>query len=317
MRAATVRKQKVSEAEASSLLGVGDKDYPLSKEIATAFGQQRTAVNKMSSEWMHSHSQPLSCDNEIPETKPKSVCSDTCFAKEMSTMSEAQRILLGKVVGLLKNITREMKQPYYANKKQLTENSRHPVFLCKCHGEMLAWLLTQPGYKPLTFDAIELQATLSETSQTVCCMQLKTHWVQNQEVWTFVSLKRVAVDMVRLHGRFPEQTLYYGYTKSYKLFVSRPLSHFFATVPAWVEFSRDAPDDANGDNEDDDDDGDDFDRGNAAAMKQDVTDISSMVDNLLDPGPGEVAPRKRRARGKPSASFCFLLFICITACCIT
>ena len=301
--ARTSEPQPQRDPSCRSLHGLGDKDYPVSTRIASAFGDQKRAVNSLSKEWQDQNCEAVHCDSEIPDTKPRNPCSDVCMAGELAAMTEGQKETLQRLVGLLKNITREMKTPFDAHKRQLGLESRHPMLLFQCGGHAIGWLLTQPSFKPLTFDSIKLVVPAPLPEEDFCdfCVELSVVPAGRGEMWDFASLNRVAVDVVHFHARAGQEQLLYCYTRKYKLRSNSRLSQLYLDLPLrWCDFSAA---DVGGDDNDDDDNrqedgqGSDGDDDEEARTKEDMTCIDDMVSNLTStPSAGQPDVRKRPSR---------------------
>ena len=264
-------------AKASTLHGLGDKHHAISATVVGCFAAHKQAVNVLSQDWKSTHGAAIG-GADIPDLKPRWICSDICVHR---ATNGANPMVYQKIVGLLRNVCRAMKPDAQAEKKKLNAACRHPVLLARCGDtKTCAWILSHPTFKPLTFDGVQLE--VSTSCVPPCTFQLGHKQTGGKELLNFVSLKRVAADMVAL-SQAGGELLEYCFTKKYKLLVNTPLSHLhFEDDFNWVSIEDadcDGGDEDGSGNEDNNNVGDEF--GDDEDDNDDDDIVSEAVNMLL------------------------------------
>lgn len=159
-----------------------------------------------------------------------------------------------------------MKGANAANKKHLSMSARHPILLIKCGASIRAWMITQPVFKPLTFDCVA--ATM--TGENI--LRLQSEAVGSFHVLAFRSMKSVLADICDLAAQVSSESLLYCFTSSYFLTLSEQLADIFLEGDLqWIDL-KDTEFSASESEEDDDDDD-----SNAQGVVNDMTDIQELV----------------------------------------
>lgn len=231
----------------STLLGLGDKDYPLAEDVLRNYSNQKAAVMKQSASWNLEHG-TVQEGNDIPDVPARMVCSDICRSRVAETGKKAPDTFL-RVKGLLRNICRSMKEQVADSKRHLSPSLRHPILLGKTNTEIKAWLITQPTFKPLTFDAVHL----SYCSPTL--LRFETETVGGHRVLKFCSADRVAMDLTEMSVAPASGSLSYCFTRAYSLRIDTELAdlHLSHDSLGWVNLDDLDPDDGDEENDEDDD----------------------------------------------------------------
>ncbi len=254
-----------------TLLGIGDKHHALSPQLVQAFTCGKQTVNSHSKKWCEDHG-TASSGGEIPDLRPRHHCSDICKAElAFPTVSEdIQR----QALGLVKNVCRSMKTQVQSDRKQLLPSAKHPILLACCGDIVKAWIITQPVFKPLTFDGVRLDVPNMNLDDPPYVFRLRTQAAGEKEILDFVSMRRVMAEIVSFATEQPEVPVQYCLTRDYKSLVHTPLSNLHVnSPPAWVQLSSIV--DESDDNDDDDDAGSD-DGGSRVEPE-----ISDLVSELL------------------------------------
>ena len=283
---------------------MGDKDYAISTRVVTAFSAGKQAVNKLSGLWQKNHSTALHGHSEIPDLKVRHVCSDICCRKLQDMAGEDTELLIS-VKGLLTNICRSLKTQVAADKKQLLPSARHPILVVRCGGSLKAWLISQPTFKPLTFDCVRLEIPECDSNPPSCTFKLGLETAGPLQVLAFESMKKVTAEMLALRSGNPDSGLEYCLLKSYKLLLSTPLTVLH--VPAAFQWTPLGESDFGGfgDSADDDDDADDGGEEQGEEEQAETDEISDLVGQLLssrkDLNGGQYSHSKHKgAKGLPS-----------------
>jgi hypothetical protein len=284
----------------SSLLGVGDKDYAIATRVVTAFSAGQQAVNKLSGLWQDNHSTALHGHSEIPDLKVRHVCSDICCRK-LQDMAGEDTDMLNSVKGLLTNICRSLKTQVAADKKQLLPSARHPILVVRCGDNWKAWLISQPTFKPLTFDCVRLETPECDSMPPTCTFKLGLETAGPFQVLAFESMKKVTAEMLALRSGNPDSGLEYCLVKSYKRLLSTPLTalHVQSAACQWIPLGES---DFGGFGDSADDDDDDADHGGEEQGEKEEQEVQAESDEISELVGQLLSSRKDSNGGQDSHS---------------
>lgn len=279
----------------TTLLGLGNKEYPLTPEILKDFSTPangKSGVKWHSAKWSEEHG--ATCGGfDFPEVAARKVCSDVCVS-EINEVCRAVPQIHQKVKSLLLDVCRSVKAQTFATRKQLSMSARHPILLAKCGDNLQAWIITHPVFKPLQFDCIEL----SPMDVNQGHYRMLTDKIGGIDVLAFRSMKKVTGTLCALASRAPGSELNYSISWSYNMRLTEQLADLFLPqLPVWIALSEVADDHSGSDHENDDDN----ENGEDGNDVPDLSEIDEMV-SLLNPSAKTGNQNLRRSKKTKSSS---------------
>ena len=273
------------------LLGLGDGDYPLQRQLFSHFASQPKFLKTGAAAWCDKHSEPHACNAvEPPSTIFRQCCSfcvkSACAEMNIDLESDEARACRG----LLFHINRHMRDLYAGIKKQIDKDSKHPLLFVRVlqpNGipEWRAWLLTRAVFKPRFIDSIAVYPTSSDSDslETPFVVKLASQQVAQSEytIPKFVCMSELIVEMTTFAGLFPDAQLQYAYNPPYELPASGSLTELRVTEPLrWIPVDARYADEGDSGDEGDDD-------------EAELVEIDEMLDCLSSLGVQRDEPKRK------------------------
>lgn len=149
------------------LQGVGDGEYPISKQLLTMCSKQKDFVKKCSNAWIRdTMAGPPENVPKVPDVSTRRIlCREKfcwCSVREGLHSQQVQY-----TTGLLKNIVRSIqKNRNQKNMQSITGEHRHPLLFVKVHGGIWGWMVVRPSFKPLSLTGWHLEFAQRDCMQT-------------------------------------------------------------------------------------------------------------------------------------------------------
>lgn len=265
------------------LCGFGDERYPISEKLLDQCSGQTGFIRNLSNQWKSSHSEVVGAVAvEPPKVKPHIPCRDG-FCTQTGRYG-LDPLLVNSSQNLLRNICRSMKPLYREIKKQITSSARHPLLLarwCSRDGQTrdtVGWIVTFASFKPLWVAGIGVSLSKCIARESQVCLQSFKVRGSDHDMCNFASFDSIVAAIAELLPNAADEggRVQYCFNTPYKLQTHMPMTHLLLTEdPRWVDLALTA--NAGDDSDGSAGDGDNLGGGNDMS---DISDITSMVNNL-------------------------------------
>ena len=242
------RKQEATEWHGRGLaklragpIGLGDSTHPINHKVFSSFYTCHKGVVTKCSDAFRANHGGLCADGAIwGDHRFKTPCTSTfCKVRDTAALSAAT---FQSLQGFLMNVCRLLRARARAAKGQITMQSRHFLFFIRVGDCTKGWLVTNPHFKPLTFEGVAL--SVPEKLDVPFQVSIATRTVQScgvaRSFLSFITLDEVARDLASLavEGRADPDRWEWCHA-TYKLFTNTPLSVMHITEElSWVPMGQ-------------------------------------------------------------------------------
>ena len=263
-------------------------------------------MNRSSDAWRRAHG-GMCEEGSIWGDQPVHRQCAASFCKARDAAGLSSHVFQG-LRSFLLNICRLLRQQARTNKGHISAASRHLLFLIRVDGRARGWLVTNPHFKPLTFEgvSVDLPETLDVPFQVKIATMTSQSCGRNFKHFRFTTLDEVAKDLALMARDGQVNPAEWEWCQTaYKLYVSTPLSVLHVTDALnWVQMSAADFEHQVGDNgnrNDDDNDDDDV-----ARRRQDQDDVladeQGEINEMLSALTRSKSKCKAKSKSKPTSA---------------